>query len=303
MSSIAVARYAQAAKVDEGWVPKVYKDYKGFKTLGYGHLVTKDSHKALTDLGVSKTRAQRILSGQGTLTAREGENLLLKNVSRKEKELQFLLKEKYQQLPTNKKVALLGLRFRGDFAKYNNKKGVLSKEYKHAMAGRFNLAAKAIQKRVRNKGEPLGVRRRVQRHTEPLLLVQRTEKKKGKPPQAGTLALAVAVAAGAVAAGTALALKRKQKRKKKSLNSHALDHSVPEILTHALNNNKKEKSTNVPKKKKAEKKPCGPGKVRNPATGRCVIKAGPKAQRKAPCPPGKVRNPATGRCKKFPQDF
>lgn len=277
MSSLAVARYAQAAKVDEGWVPKVYKDYKGFKTLGYGHLVTKDSHKALTDLGVSKTRAQRILSGQGTLTAREGENLLLKNVSRKEKELQFLLKEKYQQLPTNKKVALLGLRFRGDFAKYNNKKGVLSKEYKHAMAGRFNLAAKAIQKRVRNKGEPLGVRRRVQRHTEPLLLVQRTEKKKGKPPQAGALALAVAVAAGV----TALALKRKQKRKKKSLNSHALENNVPEILTHALNNNnnnnnKKEK---VSKKKKAEKKPCGPGKVRNPATGRC-IKAAPKQKEK-----------------------
>ena len=295
MSSLAVARYAQAAKVDEGWVPKVYKDYKGFKTLGYGHLVTKESHKALTDLGLSTTRAQRILSGQGTLTAREGEHLLLKNVSRKEKELQFLLgKQKYQQLPTNKKVALLGLRFRGDFAKYNQK-GVLSKEYKHAMAGRFNLAAKAIQKRVDK--EPLGVRRRVQRHTEPL---KKTDK---KPQLAGPLALAAVAAGAAGAAGAAALFLKKQKRKK--LSSHALDHSVPEILTHALNNNNKSvpnPKQKVPKSKpttKSQKKPCPPGKVRNPATGRCV-----KANKKKPppCPPGKERNPATGRCKKFPQN-
>lgn len=284
-TSFAVARYAQAAKVDEGWVPKVYKDYKGFKTLGYGHLVTKESHKALTDLGVPRKRAQRILNGQGgQLTVREGESLLLKNVDRKEKELQFLLgKQKYQQLPTEKKVALLGLRFRGDFAKYN-KKGVLSKEYKHAMTGRYNLAAKAIQKRVQNKGEPLGVRRRVQRHTEPLLLSGK------KKPQAGPLALAVgAVAAGAIAA---LVLK-KQKRKKHTLNSHVLNnnnHSV--ISSHALNNNYKSTKETVPKKK-----PCGPGKIRNPATGRCVKEK--QKEQKKPCPQGKIRNPSTGRCKKI----
>lgn len=59
-------------------------------------------------------------------------------------------------------------------------------------------------------------------------------------------------------------------------------------------------------------KPCPPGKVRNPKTGRCIKdmsgfkpvfppKASPKASPKRkkspkPCPPGKVRNPKTGRC-------
>jgi len=41
----------------------------------------------------------------------------------------------------------------------------------------------------------------------------------------------------------------------------------------------------MPKSKK-----CPPGKVRNPATGRCII------DRMKPCPPGKVRNPETNRC-------
>ncbi len=41
----------------------------------------------------------------------------------------------------------------------------------------------------------------------------------------------------------------------------------------------------MPKSKK-----CPPGKIRNPATGRCVI------DRMKPCPPGKVRNQETNRC-------
>ena len=61
------------------------------------------------------------------------------------------------------------------------------------------------------------------------------------------------------------------------------------------------------KKKTAPKvTPCKDGKVRNPATGRCVKKlpkAAPKvAPEKPPCKDGKVRNPATGRCvKKLPK--
>ena len=37
-------------------------------------------------------------------------------------------------------------------------------------------------------------------------------------------------------------------------------------------------------------KKCPPGKIRNPATGRCII------DRMKPCPPGKIRNPETNRC-------
>ena len=44
-------------------------------------------------------------------------------------------------------------------------------------------------------------------------------------------------------------------------------------------------------------RPCPEGKVRNPATGRCVNaqSLNPDA-RQRPCPEGKIRNPATGRC-------
>ena len=169
MTSFAVTQYAKFAKVHEGWVPKVYKNYKGLPTLGYGHLVTEASQQTLTNLGISKSRAQRILKGNGRLTPSEGERLLMKNIGRKEKEVKFMLgKQHYDKLSSNKKIAMLGLRFRGDFAKYNNpQKKILSKEYKHAMSGRYNLAAKAMQHRVKNA--PIGVRKRVERHARPLL--------------------------------------------------------------------------------------------------------------------------------------
>ena len=64
------------------------------------------------------------------------------------------------------------------------------------------------------------------------------------------------------------------------------------------------KESLIPKQVK-NKPPCKDGKVRNPATGRCVKKL-PVAKQigvknKPPCKDGKVRNPATGRCvKKLP---
>ena len=52
-----------------------------------------------------------------------------------------------------------------------------------------------------------------------------------------------------------------------------------------------------------DKKPCRPGQVRNPETGRCkkVVESTKNAKAikdKKPCKPGQVRNPETGRCKK-----
>lgn len=56
----------------------------------------------------------------------------------------------------------------------------------------------------------------------------------------------------------------------------------------------------------AEKKPCPPGKERNPDTGRCrkikTAKAPKGSKQKKPCPPGKERNPETGRCRKIRLD-
>ena len=63
------------------------------------------------------------------------------------------------------------------------------------------------------------------------------------------------------------------------------------------------KKTHITKRNKPE---CKDGKVRNPASGRCVkklpnAKVVPVAKNKPPCKDGKVRNPASGRCvKKLP---
>ena len=49
-----------------------------------------------------------------------------------------------------------------------------------------------------------------------------------------------------------------------------------------------------------EPKPCKPGKVRDPVTGRCRKAVNNKAvnKPKPPCKPGKIRDPVTGRCRK-----
>jgi len=275
MTSVAAKLYAPVAKIDEGWVPKVYKNYKGLPTLGYGHLVTESSQKTLTELGVPKSRARRILQGKGSLTPTEGERLLLKNIGRKEKEVAFILgKQRYDKLPMDKKVAMLGLRFRGDFAKYNNPiKGTLSKEYKHAVAGRYNLAAKAMQHRVKNA--PVGVRKRVERHTRPLL-----SKKHRDRPTAVTKGILTTAAIATVLGAATLAMKRSKRKK--------LNRAPVPLYSHPI--------ALTPNKKRPERKPktgrrvsvCPGGKERSPKTGRCI----------SVCAAGKERNPKTGRCVK-----
>ena len=159
----------------------------------------------------------------------------------------MLGKQRYNKLSTDKKVAMLGLRFRGDFAKYNNpQKKILSKEYKHAISGRYNLAAKAMQQRVKNA--PIGVRKRVERHSRPLLRNKPNRKfMKG--------ALATALGALAVRQLTKKVSKHKPKtkgssKKPKSIVSHAIA-NTPKMKV----SNKKQKSlvshaiTNTPKKK------------------------------------------------------
>lgn len=55
-------------------------------------------------------------------------------------------------------------------------------------------------------------------------------------------------------------------------------------------------------KEKPEKvKECPPGKVKNPLTGRCIKVKKESHKTKPPCPPGKIRNPETGRCKNIPE--
>ena len=247
MTSLAVTQYAKMAKTDEGWVPKVYKDYKGLPTLGYGHLVTEASQQSLTELGISKSRAQRILKGNGQMTPSEGERLLMKNIGRKEKEVKFMLgKQRYNKLSTNQKVAMLGLRFRGDFAKYNNpQKKILSKEYKHAISGRYNLAAKTMQQRVKNT--PIGVRKRVERHSRPLLRTKPNKKR-----ILATAAMATALGALAVRQITKQITKEMtvSKNKPNSLVSHAIT-NTPKIkvsknrpkslVSHAITNTPKRK--------------------------------------------------------------
>jgi hypothetical protein len=113
--------YLAQAKIDEGWVPHVYKNYKGLPTLGYGHLVTPETHRSLTAIGVSKDHARAILAAKKPLTLAEGESLLRQNIARKEGELRYMLpRGGYDKLTNEQKTGLLGLRFRGDFAMYED---------------------------------------------------------------------------------------------------------------------------------------------------------------------------------------
>jgi GH24 family phage-related lysozyme (muramidase) len=268
--------YFSQAKLDEGWVPRVYKNYKGLPTLGYGHLVTPDTHRSLTSIGVSKERAQRLLFPKPgkrdvALTVAEGEALLRHDIAKKERELRYMLAGGYDKLTNDQKTGLIGLRFRGDFAMYDDPRTrkQLSREYRHARAGRYDLAAKAMRRRV--KDAPLGVRKRVERHTEPFLATKSAARL--RRPGLTTAAIVAAAAAGA-----ALWWKRRAKQ-------HVVSHTPPvkvvarmqpktTVVTHALMNN--------------TPRPCPPGKTRNPETGRCVKQ----------CPPDKTRNPRTGRCVK-----
>ena len=263
--------YLAQAKIDEGWVPRVYKNYKGLPTLGYGHLVTPDTQKTLVGIGVPKERARRILSDKpGTraesMTMAEGEALLRHNISKKEKELRYMIN--YDKLTNSQKTGLLGLRFRGDFAMYDNPRSrKLSKEYKHARAGRYDLAAREMRRRVKNA--PIGVRKRVDLHTQALLSKPTpSTKKKGLGAAAVLLLLGGATAARLI----------KSRRKN---TSPVVLNNTPSVV---LNNTPPVVSTHV-------QKPCAPGKTRNPKTGRCVAD-----NNKKPCAPGKTRNPKTGRC-------
>jgi GH24 family phage-related lysozyme (muramidase) len=274
--------YLAQAKIDEGWVPRVYKNYKGLPTLGYGHLVTPDTQKTLVGIGVPKERARRILSDKpGTraesMTMAEGEALLRHNISKKEKELRYMIN--YDKLTNSQKTGLLGLRFRGDFAMYDNPRSrKLSKEYKHARAGRYDLAAREMRRRVKNA--PIGVRKRVDLHTQALLSKPTPSKKKGLGAAAVLLLLGGATAARLI------------KSRRKNTSPVVLNNTPPVVLnntpsvvsTHVLNNTPPVVSTHV-------QKPCAPGKTRNPKTGRCVAD-----DNKKPCAPGKTRNPKTGRC-------
>ena len=275
--------YLAQAKIDEGWVPRVYKNYKGLPTLGYGHLVTPDTQKTLVGIGVPKERARRILSDKpGTraesMTMAEGEALLRHNISKKEKELRYMIN--YDKLTNSQKTGLLGLRFRGDFAMYDNPRSrKLSKEYKHARAGRYDLAAREMRRRVKNA--PIGVRKRVDLHTQALLSKPTpSTKKKGLGAAAVLLLLGGATAARLIKS-------RRKNTPPVVLNNTppvVLNNTPPVVSTHVLNNTPPVVSTHV-------QKPCAPGKTRNPKTGRCVAD-----NNKKPCAPGKTRNPKTGRC-------
>jgi hypothetical protein len=91
-------------------------------------------------------------------------------------------------------------------------------------------------------------------------------------------------------------------------------HSITKKNTRSKGNDRNEKGNYIKSKtKKADIKPCPPGKERNPDTGRCrkipmaktkkvAIHSSPKKNTilLKPCPPGKERNPDTGRCRKIP---
>jgi len=107
----------------------VYKDSKGLPTIGHGHLVTSESPKVFTELGIDKN----VLSGKGRITSDQAEKLLQRDVQKR--------------LPTVKKLA-------PDFENYSSElqaelasetfRGMTGKSPKamqHLRAGKYEDAA------------------------------------------------------------------------------------------------------------------------------------------------------------------
>ena len=70
---------------NEKKVLSVYKDNKGFPTIGHGHLITKDSSKIFGEVFAQEQKenpnwVSTVLSGKGSLTPQQAERLLRKDV-------------------------------------------------------------------------------------------------------------------------------------------------------------------------------------------------------------------------------
>lgn len=62
---------------NEEKILSVYKDSKGFDTIGHGHLVTKESPKIFAELNISPN----VLTGKAKLTPEQADKLLKRDVS------------------------------------------------------------------------------------------------------------------------------------------------------------------------------------------------------------------------------
>ena len=61
----------------------IYKDSKGFPTIGHGHLIVKDSPNIIGEVITDPDRVQKILAGQDKMTSEEADSLLRIDVEKR----------------------------------------------------------------------------------------------------------------------------------------------------------------------------------------------------------------------------
>jgi GH24 family phage-related lysozyme (muramidase) len=218
-------------KAHEGFVGHVYKNVKGYRTLGYGHLVTKQTPAVLSSVhGLSKDTINGILNGKIKITETQAEHLLSHNASQKERNVRSFF-PKYNKYGNDLKNALVNARFRGNLgAKYAVTKAI--------RANQWGKAAKMMKQSSDYKRFP-GVKKRLNEHVEVLQKYQRRK----MTQQAVTAAGLVGVGALGVKAGM-------NWYRQRGVKSHRVENSPKQsIVSHRVSN----KNLRVRKVRKAKK--------------------------------------------------
>lgn len=114
---------------NEEKILSVYKDNKGFPTIGHGHLITKESPKIFSSLNINTN----VLSGKSRLTPEQAEILLQRDVQSKLPVVKKLAPD-FENYSSELQAELASETFRG-------MTGKSPKAMEHLRAGRYEDAA------------------------------------------------------------------------------------------------------------------------------------------------------------------
>ncbi|QPI14001.1 lysozyme [Serratia phage 4S] len=97
-------------RIDEGLKLTVYKDTEGFWTVGIGHLLTKDSSKAVAIKELDRLTGR---STDGSISVGEAENIFKLDVSKAENGIKgnSVLAPVYESLDSVRKMAMVNMVF------------------------------------------------------------------------------------------------------------------------------------------------------------------------------------------------
>lgn len=164
---------------NEEKILSVYKDSKGFDTIGHGHLVTAQSPKIFAELNISPD----VLSGKAKLTPQEADRLLESDVKTRLPQVQKLV-PKFNEYSPELQGELASEQFRGMLGKSPNALKKLS-EGDFAGASTEYLNAKDYRESVRDK---TGIAPRMQKLADAIKTEPERQKKRQQSSQQTTQA-------------------------------------------------------------------------------------------------------------------